>query len=488
LKISKRLVAVVVILLVFVGGGAYLYFPRGSSVSATVAATLAILNTDITSQKSGSADFSPALDGDLLLTGDVVKSSSQGRAVLTFFDGSTLTVETGSVVKVTTLNRLPGGGIQLTIEQSLGRTWASVQKLKTPDSRFEVKTPTSTASVRGTAFETTVVQNPDGTTSVTYKADDGEVVVSAVAGGQTSVTANTQVTVAQNQPAPPAPAPIPPGPSLRVTSSDGVGYALIAPTGATCGSAGNKAEIPGCLVNGNVVTIREPVVGRYVVMMTAAAAVPNATLKVEALRGTTIESTQTLTRTFALGDLIRSAFTYAAAQPLNVAAFEPAEQISSVCGAQATGRVFSAGTIDERYNLLRQFAASNKNTPASLVVTDAEVTASANKSLPNDPSQPAQVRDLAITIDGAGLHLSAKIATAIGTFDASGDVIAGPVNGKLVLRLRNLSAGPVPGAILQQIQAAVEKGLNEFSDSFPIVVRQVALRPGCLGVMGTTPQ
>ncbi len=487
LKLSKRLVAVIVILLVFVGGGAYLYFPRGTNLSSAVAATLAILNTDISAQK-GSADFAPALDGELLASGDVVKSSANGRAVLTFFDGSTLTVETGSIVKVTTLNRLANGGIQLTIEQSLGRTWASVAKLKTPDSKFEIKTPTSTASVRGTAFETVVVQNPDGSTSVTYKADDGELAVTATAGGQTTVPANTQVTVNTNQQAPAAANAIPAGPSLRLTGTAGLGYAVIAPTGTTCGSAGNKQEIPGCLVNGDVVTIREPVAGRYVLMMTSATALTNAKVKIDALRGTAVEGTQTFTRTFALGDLIRTAFTYTAAATQTIGALEPAEQITSVCGAQATGRVFSAGTIDERYNLLRSFSTANRNAPVSLVVTDAEVTVSANKALTSEPNQPATVKDLAITIDGSGLHLTGNVVTPIGTFAANADVIAGPVNGKLVLRLRNFSAGPLPGAILDQIQNAVESGLNEFTSSFPMVVRQVALRPGCLGVMGTTPQ
>src|SRR3954470_667170 len=302
----------IVLLLLLVGGGVYLYLPRADSLSATVAATLAVLNTNITSQRGGSGDFNAALDGDLLASGDVVKSSSDGRAVLTFFDGSTLTVVTGSQVKVTTLNRLENGGIHLAIEQTLRRTWASVAKLKTPDSKFEIKTPTSTAAVRGTAFETNVVQQPDGSTQVTYKTDDGTVAVTANAGGTTNVTANTQVTIATNQQAPSAPTAILPSPTLRVTSSGAIGYALTAPTGATCGSAGNKAEIPGCLVNGNVVTIRGPVAGRYALMMTSAAAAPGATVKVEALRGTVVEATQTLTRTFAVGDLVRSAFTYGA--------------------------------------------------------------------------------------------------------------------------------------------------------------------------------
>lgn len=474
-----------VVLAVIVGGALYLFLPR-ATVSAAVSAALSILNTDITSQRVGATDFAPALDGDLYRTGDVVRSSKDGRAVLTFFDGSSLTVDPGSVVKVTTLERLEGGGIQVVIEQTLGRTWASVEKLKTPDSKFEVKTPTSTASVRGTAFETVVTQNADGTTTVTYKADEGQLVVTASAGGQTTVTANTQVTIAQNQTAPASSTPIPPSPAIRLAAPSGVGYALVAPTGARCGSEGNLQQIPGCLVNGSVLTIREPVAGRYTLMLTSAAAVANANVTVEALRGTTREATQSFTRTFALGDLIRTFFTYGAGTPLTLGAFEPAEQITSVCGAEATGRVFSSGDLDARYDLLTKFAAGNHGQPVSLVVTEAEVASAIAKSMENAKDAPAQLRDVALHVDLAGLHISGNLVTPLGTFAASGDVAAGPVNGRLVLRVRNLTAGPVPAAILQQIESSIDQGMAEFTNDFPFSVRQVALRQGCLGIMGTT--
>jgi hypothetical protein len=55
------------------------------------------------------------------------------------------------------------------------------------------------------------------------------------------------------------------------------------------------------------------------------------------------------------------------------------------------------------------------------------------------------------------------------------------------MRVRSLSAGPVPAALIEQIQSAINNGLNEFTASFPLVARQVALRPGCFGVMGSTP-
>jgi hypothetical protein len=470
-----------------VGGGVYLYLPRGGNLSAAVSATLAILTTDITSQRGGTGEFAPALDGDLLASGDVVKSSTAGRAVLTFFDASTVTVETGSSVRVTTHNHHANGGIQATNEQTLGRTWSSVSKLKTPDSKFEIKTPTSTAVVRGTSFEVNVVQLPDGTTQVTYKADEGELAVTANAGGTVAVPANTQVSIATNQAAPAAATPTPPSPTLRVTASAGVGFALTAPTGATCGPAESKAEIFGCVVNGNVVTIREPVAGRYALMMTAAAAQAG-TVKIDALRGTTVESTQTLQRAFALGDLVRSAFTYAASTPQALSPFEAPELVTSICGAQASGRVFAGGTLDERYAQFDAFVRSNKNTPVALVVNDADVAAAVTKAIAQQGAgAPVTVKDVKITIDGAGIHLTGSAATPIGDQSASADVVMGPLGGKLAFRVRTLTAGPLPGPILDQLRAAVEKSANDSAGDFPLVVRQVAFRKGCVAIMGTTP-
>jgi len=155
-------------------------------------------------------------------------------------------------------------------------------------------------------------------------------------------------------------------------------------------------------------------------------------------------------------------------------------------------KVFSihdAQLYEERYNLLKTFSSTNKNTAVSLVVKDSELADAVAKSVSGtDPSSPATIKDVSITIDGSGLHMTGNIVTPLGTFASTADVIAGPVNGKLQLRLRNLSAGQVPGPILDQLQRAVEQGLNDFTDTFPMTVRQVALRPGCLGVMGTTPQ
>lgn len=485
MKLSKRLVAIVIVLFIVVGGGAFLYLPRGDGLSAAVAATLAVLNTDITAQRNSTGDFAPALDGDLLASGDVVKASADGRAVLTFFDGSSLTVDPGSVVRVTTLNRLENGGIQVVIEQTLGRTWASVAKLKTPDSKFEVKTPTSTAAVRGTAFETSVQQRPDGSFSVTYTADEGQLLVTAVAGGQTTVTPNTQVEIGQNAPAPQGPTPLPPQPTLRVTSSTNIGFALTNPAGATCGSTGNKTEIFGCLQSGNTITIRRPDAGHYSLLMTAAAASQNATLTVEALLGTAVQATRTLTRTFALGDLVRSGFAYGAGTPQTVGAFDPAELVTSVCGAVGRGRIFSGGTLPERGAAIEAFGRDNHGADVAVVVTEAELNAEIARQLAGGEAG-APVAGARVTVSPAGVHFSGDVKTPLGAFTATGDASMGPVAGRLALHIRNLSAGPIPSAILEQVKASIEQNAGKFGDDVPFVVRQVVLRSGCFAIVGTT--
>ena len=107
-------------MLLLVGAGVYLYLRPTSNATADNAATVGVLNVAVDAQK-GSGDFAPALDGDIVANGDFVRSSKDGRAVLTFFDGSTVSVDSGALVKVLTLNRLASGGIELLLEQTLGR-------------------------------------------------------------------------------------------------------------------------------------------------------------------------------------------------------------------------------------------------------------------------------------------------------------------------------------------------------------------------------
>jgi len=477
----KRLAIVLIVAVVAVG--AFLFFPRGGDLSIANAATLTVLHGAVDAQK-GSAAFAPALDGDLVSSGDVVRADDTGNAVVTFFDGSTLTVQSGAQVKVVSLSRTGSGGIQVTIEQMLGKTWSSVQKLG-PDSRFEIKTPSSTAAVRGTAFETDV-EIVNGVTTTTIKTDEGTVLVTADAGGTTSVPAGTQVSVPQGAPAPAAPAPQPPGPRLRFTSSANFGYTVIDPRGMQCGSAGR--QIPRCDVTGATVTILGPAAGAYSVVMTSAAPVQGGTLTLDGARGDTIDFSSRFTSSFAVGDLIRTTVTVAVPTggPLASSGFTAAERLSSVCGAEANGKVFSSGAVGDRASLLSAFAKANPKQAAAVVLSAAELTQAATDNI-KSVNLPVTVSGIAITIDRGGMRLAAQSAVGPLNVPASADIIAGTSNGKLVLKTRDVDLGPVPAQVRDQVSTALDRSLADFGAQFPIVVDRVAFRNGCVAVIGTTP-
>lgn len=475
----------VVLLLVVAGVAAFVYFPRGATASAQNGATLAILNTAIEGARAGAA-FAPALDGELYATGDLVRANADGRAVLTFFDGSSLSVDPGSQVKVVALDRVSTDGIQVTIEQTLGRSWQSVQKLKTPDSRYEVRTPSTSAVVRGTGFVTSVQQLATGKTQTTYQVDDGMVQVSATAGGTVSVPAGTQVTIAEGAQAPASATPIPPSPRLEVTSTGGLGFQLIAPTGQACGPMGNRAEIFGCVVTPDKVSIREPAAGRWGVVTTSASAVPLGTLSIDGFIGTTRNAGRTLGRPYAAGDTVRTGLTITPGPPLAITAFEPPAVVTSVCAAAAPGRVFATGPVEGRADSIRTFARDNRGALVSLVFTQAELNDAVNRNAP-PATQGVTLSDAKITIDAAGIHGSAKAVTQAATVNASADIIGGPIGDKMTLKVSRLVADPLPSVLADAVKGLVDSSTADISGTVPFLVKQVAFRNGCFWVSGVTP-
>jgi hypothetical protein len=233
------------------------------------------------------------------------------------------------------------------------------------------------------------------------------------------------------------------------------------------------------------VTLREPPAGRYAAMVTRTAASPTATLTVDAFRGATREATRAFTSNLNVADIVRTGFTYAAATPQTISAFDAPEVVTSACSALSSGRVFAGGAVQERSAELRAFAETNKSQPIAFVVTDADLAAASAASVPSD--LPAQVTDVRAVIDSAGVHLSGSVHASVLRLNAASDISVGSVDGKLTMRTRRLSADPLPAGLLDGVRAAVDRALGEFGGAFPFTVRQVSLRQGCLSIMGTTP-
>ena len=159
-----RLAAAVVALgfvLALVAGSAGLFSGTRALAGGT---SLTVIAGDVSVSRGG-ADFAAATDGETLSAGDTVRTGADGRAVLTYFEGSTVTIEPDTELRVEAAGAMPDGSTVVLMRQAFGRTWHVVTKLITGGSKYEVRTPASTASVRGTEFE--VDSSSDETTITT---------------------------------------------------------------------------------------------------------------------------------------------------------------------------------------------------------------------------------------------------------------------------------------------------------------------------------
>lgn len=163
----RRVIAVVAVAFVlFVALGVSGTFGGRALGAATI---VTMISGDVQVRHGAAAAFVTATDGEVLVAGDTVRTADGARAVLTYFEGSTVSVEPNTELTIETAASFTDGSTVVVMQQNFGRTWHVVTKLITGNSKYEVKTPASTASVRGTAFqvdsdgERTTVTTTEGT-------------------------------------------------------------------------------------------------------------------------------------------------------------------------------------------------------------------------------------------------------------------------------------------------------------------------------------
>jgi len=212
---------------------------------AAAAATILSILDGSASVARGTAPFASASDGDLVNIGDRVQTAASSHAMVTFFDGSTLEIEPATTVQIEDASAA-SGAISIRISQTIGRTWASVQKLTRADSKFEIRTPTAVAAVRGTAFITGVLA--DGTTTV--QTTDGNVQVTAQGQGVLVGAGQTTTVPPNSPPSSPVSRSTPPN-LLRFGMHSPAYLAVVDQFGRACGivQPGPTVvrQIPGCL-------------------------------------------------------------------------------------------------------------------------------------------------------------------------------------------------------------------------------------------------
>jgi hypothetical protein len=113
-------------------------------------ATLSIIANPVEVQAVGAAGYAPASDAQTLSVGSRVRTGADGRAVLTFFDGTTAALDAGTEL---TLERVQpsgeqSGGLLVGVGLTAGRVWTQVSSLLNRGSSFEVQAAAATAVAR----------------------------------------------------------------------------------------------------------------------------------------------------------------------------------------------------------------------------------------------------------------------------------------------------------------------------------------------------
>jgi FecR protein len=167
---GRLILASVVVLTVGVVA-AVLLFMVGPA-TAKEFATLHPIEGEVDVQRGGDGQFRPGSEGATLREGDVVRTGPDGRAEIEYFDGSLTRLDQGTTFVLKELASIPDvpGSKLIEGEQATGRTFQRIVELTDSESRFDVETPTATASVRGTQYVLTV--HPDGSTELWVLPDD----------------------------------------------------------------------------------------------------------------------------------------------------------------------------------------------------------------------------------------------------------------------------------------------------------------------------
>jgi hypothetical protein len=240
-------------------GALAIMFPTQALGSSS---TLEVLDGVVAVSHDGNT-FAIGQNGEMLQQGDVIRTGEGAHAVLTFFDGSVIELEPDSEIRVETLQATSAGDLLMTMQQTIGRSWHVVSRTLTPNSKYEVRTPAATATVRGTAFLVSV--SPQGVSNI--QTTDG--VVGMIGGGQeVLVPPGFQSSVLPGGvPDPTTPAPPPPA-VVRIVLDPTPNAAVVDAFKRTVGVINGLPirYIPGstvALVDGKLVlTIPNPSLGR----------------------------------------------------------------------------------------------------------------------------------------------------------------------------------------------------------------------------------
>ena len=252
---SKVLAIAAVAILLIIVGSVFLMTGSIGLISSLLpsspvsASTLTITSGSVDLQTAGETTWRKATDNMAIKEGTRLRTSDTSSASIKFAEGSKLNLASNTDIEIDQAKFVEGGSSGVIMKQNAGKSTSQVVKLATPDSRYEIQTPSALISVKGTQFVTEVEQN--GTTRI--KVDQGTVTVTAQ-GKDVSVNAGYQVTVESGkppgEPVSSAATPTPSGKTATPTSA----YTLVRKS-SKGGSISRPTESTASFAAGSVVDL-----------------------------------------------------------------------------------------------------------------------------------------------------------------------------------------------------------------------------------------
>jgi hypothetical protein len=178
----------------------------------------------------------------IVRSGDTVATDQSGRAVITYADGSTATLDPSSELTIEFV-RTTAGDYVVRVQQTIGRVWYAIAQTLGSGGRYEVRSAAMAAVIRA-GSDVYVTVGDDGTTTVTTVTGS----VETSAGGDTvTVLAGTSTTVPGpgQTPAPLATPSASPAPAAPESPAKAAFVAPLATASPTPAPAPTGSSSPG---------------------------------------------------------------------------------------------------------------------------------------------------------------------------------------------------------------------------------------------------
>lgn len=152
--------------------------------------------------------------------------------------------------------------------------------------------------------------------------------------------------------------------------------------------------------------------------------------------------------------------------------------VPEACRSSVHGVAFAEGSLGTRVREANAWSAEHPGETGSLVVTDDVMRDAAARE---DWSVP--VRDIAVTTDDAGFHLSAT-ASVFGRYTIRALLVPQAVDGTLRISVRDLDTGGLPAFIRPAVESATASATDTSRWGLRLTVDGVTTRQGCAVVWG----